>query len=591
MTNLEIARLFRKMAAAYTILGENRFKIIAYDNAATAVEHATSELKDLWDDNKLDTVPGLGSSIISHLDEIFKTGQSKHIEATLKKVNPAIFPLLEVPGIGPKKAEKIVETLGFDNPETVFADVEKAAHAGKIAKIESFGEKSQSEILAGLDRHKKGSIKEKRMVLPLADAIAEDVIDYMKKTLGSVIVKIDKLGSLRRQVATIGDIDLAVATKDFDKVLDAFVAFPKKVEVIDRGPTGATLLLSSGRQADLRVSKPEGYGAMLQYFTGSKYHNIRLRDYALKKNLSLNEYGIKKLSTKNKDLVEFDSEEKFYGFVGLDYIPPELREDTGEIEAAKNHALPKLLELTDVKGDLQMHSNFDLETSHDSGVNSMEDLQQAAALLGYEYLGITNHNPSVSKHTSAEIITKLTAQKNHIAKLNQASKLPKIISLLEVDISPDGTLPVPDEGLNELDACLVSIHSNFNLSKEAMTNRILKGLSHPVVKILAHPTGRLLGEREGFEADWEKIFTFCKAHDKAVEINCYPNRLDLPDTLVRLAGKMGLKFSLGTDSHDAASLGNMRYGVSVARRGWLTKASVVNSLSYDKILSWFRLRT
>jgi DNA polymerase (family 10) len=591
MTNLEIASLFRKMAAAYTILGENRFKIIAYDNAATAVEHATSELKDLWDDNKLDSVPGLGSSIISHLDEIFKTGKSKHIESTLSKVNPAIFPLLEVPGIGPKKAEKIVETLGFYDPKTVFADVEKAAQEGKIAKIESFGEKSQSEILAGLDRHKKGSIKEKRMVLPLADSIAEDVINYLEETLGKTIVKIDKLGSLRRQVATIGDIDLAVATNDFEKVLDAFVAFPKKVDVIDRGPTGATLLLSSGRQADLRVSKPSGYGAMLQYFTGSKYHNIRLRDFALKQNLSLNEYGIKKLTTKNKDLVEFGSEEDFYNYLGLDYIPPELREDTGEIDAAKNHTLPKLLELGDIKGDLQMHSNFDLETSHDSGNNSMLELQDAARALNYEFIGITNHNPSVGKHTKDEIITKLAAQKKHIEKLNTNSKMPHIISLLEVDISPDGSLPVPDEGLAQLDGCLVSIHSNFNQTREQMTKRILQGLSHPVARILAHPTGRLLGEREGFEADWEKIFTFCKDHDKAVEINCYPNRLDLPDTLVRMAGKMGLKFSLGTDSHDKDSLINMRYGVSVARRGWLTRGDVLNCQSCDKLLSWFRKRT
>lgn len=592
MTNLEIARLFRKMAAAYTILGENRFKIIAYDNAATAVEHATSELKDLWDDNKLDTVPGLGSSIISHLDEIFKTGKSKHIDTTLNKVNPAIFPLLEVPGVGPKKAEKIVETLGFSDPKTVFADVEKAAKAHQIAKIPSFGEKSESEILEGLDRHKKGSIKEKRMVLPLADAIAEDVIEYMTKTLGKTIVQIDKLGSLRRQVATIGDIDLAIATHDFEKTLDAFVNFPKKVDIIDRGPTGATLLLSSGRQADLRVSKPESYGAMLQYFTGSKYHNIRLRDYALKKNLSLNEYGIKRLETKNKDLAEFATEKDFYNFIGLDYIPPELREDTGEIEAARNHTLPKLVELTDINGDLQMHSNFDLETSHDAGVNSMAELQEAAHKLGYSFIGVTNHNPSSSKHSKEAIIEKITAQKAHIENLNQKNpRLPKILSLLEVDISPDGSLPVPDDGLNQLDGCLVSIHSNFNLSRDAMTKRILTGLSHPVARILAHPTGRLLGEREGFEADWEKIFTFCAAHNKAVEINCYPNRLDLPDTLVRMAGKMGLKFSLGTDSHDKASLTNMRYGVSVARRGWLEPKDILNCQEYDKLLSWFRIRT
>lgn len=587
-TNLEIAKLLRKISAAYTILGENRFKIIAYDNAATAVEHSTSEIKDLWDDDKLDSVPGLGESITSHLDELFKTGRSKHFDDVLSKINPAIFPLLEIPGIGPKKALKLVESLHFHDPKKVLFDLEKAAKTHKIAKMPDFGEKSETDILSGLERYARGAVKEKRMVLPQADAIADEIIDYLKVNLGTKIKQVDKLGSLRRQVATIGDIDLAVATDDFQSVLDIFVNYPRKVTIIERGPTGASLLLASGRQADLRVAKIDEYGAMLQYFTGSKYHNIRLRDFALKKNLSLNEYGIKNL--KSSKTSKFSAEEKFYNYIGLDYIPPELREDTGEIEAAKNHSLPNLVKLDDIQGDLQMHTNFDLQTSHDSGLNSIREMRDQGEKLGYKYVGITNHNPSSSKHSAFEINAKLEGQKKEIEHINMQTKSTRVISLLEVDILPDGKLAVPDDALNNLDGCLVSIHSVFEMTKDKMTYRILSALSHPVARILAHPTGRLLGEREGYEADWDKIFTFCLKHDKAVEINGHPSRLDLPDTLVREAVKRGVKLSLGTDSHNKDDLVNMRYAVSVARRGWAQKNDIINCWSYDKIIHWMRSR-
>ncbi|KKU90019.1 MAG: PHP domain protein [Microgenomates group bacterium GW2011_GWA1_48_10] len=587
-TNLKIAKLLRKIAAAYTLLGENRFKVIAYDNAATAVEHATSELKDLWDDGKLGAIPGLGSSIQSHLEELFKTGKSRHFDSILKKINPAVFPLLDVPGIGPKKAQKLVETLHIKSARSVLSGLEKATKEHKIAAIPDFGEKSEQDILEGIERFKRGSIKEKRMVLPLADATANELIDYLHQKLGRLAKRIDKLGSLRRQAATIGDIDLAIATNDFAAATEAFTSYPKKVRLIEKGPSGASLLLASGRQADMRVSRPDDYGAMLQYFTGSKYHNIRLRDFALKNGLSLNEYGIKNVKTGK--LHTFSTEEDFYHFLCLDFIPPELREDAGEIDAAKDHALPGLIELQDVKGDLQMHSNFDLDTSHDPGNNSIKELREAGEQLSYDYVGITNHNPSTSKHTKEQIIAKLKSQTKIIEQINSTTKNTRVLSLLEVDISPDGSLTVPDEGLENLDACLVSIHSVFNMSKDQMTKRILKGFSHPVARILAHPTGRLLEQREGYELDWEQVFHFCLEHDKALEINCYPNRLDLPDVLVREAVKKGVKLSLGTDSHVKEDLVNMRYGVSVARRGWAEKKDIINTWSYARILDWLHKR-
>ncbi len=543
MTNIEIAQLFRKIAAAYTILGENRFKIIAYENAATAVEHATSELHDLWKENELGTIPGLGASISSHLDEIFRTGKSKHFDQVLKKVNPKVFPLLEVPGIGPKKALQIVET-------------------GKVPKY----------LLPGIERYKKRAIKENRMVLPDADALANEVIAYLD-------MPVDKLGSLRRQVATIGDIDLAVATDNPEKVIDAFVHYPKAVEIIEQGPTGASILLASGRQVDLRVAKPKEYGAMLQYFTGSKYHNIRLRELVVKKHLTLNEYGVGKK--------RFKTETELYNFLGLDYIPPELREDSGEIEAALTHTLPKLVELRDIMGDLHVHTNFNLETSHDSGVNSIEEMRDEANKLDYEYIAMTNHNPS----SKTDALAKIKGQKKYIEHINDSKIGCRVLNLLEVDIHPDGTLPVSEEGLKLLDACLVSIHSSFSMDKASMTKRILAGLSHPEAKIFAHPTGRLLGSRESYEVDWPTIFDFCVKNNKALEINAYPNRLDLPDTLVREAVKKGVLLSLGTDAHAKDAMSLMPYGVAVARRGWCEGENIINTWSYSKIDKWLKLRS
>lgn len=579
MTNIEIAKLLRKVAAAYTILGENRFKIIAYENAATAVEHATSELHSLWEEKKLDSVPGLGTSIIGHLDEIFRTGKSKHIYSVLAKINPAVFSFLEIPGLGPKKAEKLVEKLNIKDVHDPVATLEKAAREHKIASIETFGEKSEQDILENIERYKKGAIKERRMDLPQADFIADEIIEYISRTVGQQVSEIVKLGSLRRRVATIGDVDLAVATDEPEVVIEKFVNYPKSTGLIERGPTGASILLASGRQADLRVAKPDEFGAMLQYFTGSKYHNIKLREFALKKGYTLNEYGLKSLESLK--LLKFGSEEKLYNFLDLEWIAPELREDSGEIEASFKHKLPKLVELEDIKGDLHLHSNFDLETSHDSGVNTIGEIWEAGKNMGYKFIGITNHNPSVSKHTKNQIVDKIKSFRKEIDGFKN------IFAMMEVDILADGGLAVPNEGLNYLDAAIVSIHSSFGMKRGEMTERILKALSHPKAKILGHPTGRLLGSREGFEADWEKIMDFCKENNKALEINCYPNRLDLPDILVREAIKRGVLLSLGTDSHDRKDMENMKFGVSVARRGWAEAKDIINCWTCSEILKWF----
>ncbi len=592
MTNLEIADVLRNVAAAYEILGENRFKIIAYERAADSIEHLTSELKDIWDNGKLDTIPGIGASLASHLDELFRTGKVKHFNEVLAKLPKSIYPLLLVPGVGPKKAYKLVRELKFKDPKTVIAELEKAAHSHKIAPIEGFGEKSEDVILSGIESYKRGQIKENRMTLAEADAIAREIMVYLHVP---EVIRVDALGSLRRQVSTIGDIDIAVATKKPEKVIEYFVKYPHR-KLIDKGVAGATLLLNNGRQVDLRVQKPESYGAMLQYFTGSKHHNIKLRTYAIDHGLSLSEHGIK---DRRETLAEFSSEEGFYKALKLPFIPPEIREDQGEIEAGLKGKLPHLVELSDVQGDLHIHTDYDFPVSHDLGVHHVKEHLTKAATLGYEYIGVSDHNPSISNQTQKQIVAIMKKRKEWYEQqyyswkesvkrsASPAGGRVHLVIMCEVDILTDGKLALPDEAFAFVDAVIVSVHSSFTQSRTDMTKRILRALdAHPKVRILGHPTGRLLGKREGVDADWPQVFAACKKRDIALEINAYPDRLDLPDTLVYEAGKQGVRFSINTDAHNLDQMDLMRYGVSVARRGWATKHDIVNCLGYNEFTKW-----
>jgi len=576
MTNLELAELLRGVAAAYQLKGEekNRFRVIAYQRAADAIEHLSSEAKDLWDDGKLKEVAGIGASIEEHLDEIFRTGKSKHFESVMKGFPPAIFELMKVPGIGAKTAFKLSKQLGIKKAEGAIKKLEKAVKKGKISGIEGFGEQSQVAIEKSI---KEVRGKKRRLLLPYALSIAEEVIEWMKKEKAAK--RVDPLGSLRRKASTIGDIDLAVATDDPQKTIEHFTRYPKKQRILEKGDKTASIIVSGSIQIDLMVQSPDSYGALLQHFTGSKHHNIALREYALKRKMSLSEYGIKK----NGKLLKFPTEEAFYKKLGMDWIEPELREDMGEIEAAVNHKLPKLVELKDIKGDLQMHSNFDIETSHDLGESSIEELIEKANELGYQYIALTEHNPSQSGHNEKQIIEILKRKKEKIDKLNsslvkkEGKSIKKVFNSLEIDILPDGRLSIPEEAMKLLDFALVSIHSSFRQSREKATKRVLAALAHPGVKILAHPTGRMLGKREGVEFNWSKIFDFCKRENKWLEINANPARLDLPDILVHEAIKAGVKITLGTDAHHKNGLDDMVFGVSVARRGWATKADIVNT--------------
>lgn len=596
-TNKEIAELLRSIAAAYTVKDENKYKfqIIAYQRAADSIEHASSEVKDLWDEGKISEIAGVGPSIASHLDELFKKGKVKHFEEVFKGLPPAMFEMLKIPGVGPKTAFKLTKFLKIFKREEALTRLEEALKAGGIRQLEGFGEVSEAKILKGIQEFSR---KSERILLPIAAQIATDILDYLEKN--PAVLKADPLGSLRRQCSTVGDIDIAVASNNPERVIEYFKGYPKKIRVLEAGKATASLLHRSGYQVDLMIQPPSAYGALLQHFTGSKHHNIKLREIALKKRYSLSEYGIRPVKKGEKleigsekeerpkgRLKEFATEEEFYNFLGMEWIPPELREDSGEIEAALQKRLPRLVETADIKGDLHIHSDFPIETSHDEGVSSIGEIVTKAASLGYEYVALTEHNPSTSMHSEMQIIDLLKRKKEHVEQFNypRVKKVPvRILNSLEIDIKPNGSLAIPEKGLDFLDFAIVSIHTSFRMDKDSMTRRILKALSHPKVRILGHPTGRKLNQREGYEFDWEKIFEFCLKQGKWLEINAWPDRLDLPDTLVREAVKKGVKMVINTDSHAANQLALMEYGVSVARRGWAEKKDIINTLGYDKII-------
>ncbi len=561
-SNKEIAQLLRNISAVYQIQGGNIFQIRAYDLAADAIEHSSSEVKDLWENKKLGEVPRLGGHLEKYLDEYFKTDKVVHFEEIFTKVPDDMFQFLKIPGVGPKTAYKLAESgvVSID-------DLEKRIKSGWLVK-KSFSEKILKNILRGVEEFKR---KSDRTLLPDAAETANKVIEHLKK-LPSV-QKVDPLGSLRRKVATVGDIDISVASEEPKEVVDHFKETPGIERIVEAGEKSATISLNNGMRVDLMVQPPDRYGSLRQHFTGGKLHNVHLRSIAKEKGLSLSEYGVKKVDGKGVQfsedmMLKVKTEEEFYKLLGMDYIPPELREDKGEIEAASDHKLPKLVELEDIKGDLHTHSDWS------DGQNSVKEMADYAKRLGREYVALTDHSyPNL----------KYDVRLKEIEQYNYSEENIRVISGLEVNINADYSLQIPDSIIEKHELVLVSIHTSFRQPTDEMTNRIIKALENPHVHALSHPTGRLLLEREGVDADWERIFKVAAKLGKFIEINSYPNRLDLPDTLVYEAKRFGVRFAINTDSHQTNHLGLMEYGVSVARRGWVETKDVINTLPYSKV--------
>ena len=560
-TNKEIANLLKNVSAAYQVKGKNQFQIRAYDLAADSIEHASSEVKDLWESGQIDQIPNVGSHIANYLDEYFTTGEVKHFEEIFKDLPESMFDLLQVPGVGPKTSLKIAEA-----GVVSIGDLESRIKSGWLLK-KGFGEKTLNNILRGVEEFKR---KSDRILLPIAGETAKQVVEYLKKHKD--VLAADPLGSLRRRVATVGDVDISVASNKPKHVIDYFKKYPGVQDIIEAGERTATISLPSGIRVDLMAQPPDHYGSLLHHFTGSKSHNIHMRSLAKEKGYSISEYGIKEI--KSGKIIKCKTEDEVYSLLGMQTPPPELREDTGEIEAALEHKLPKLIEVGDIKGDMQTHSIWS------DGQNTIKEMADTAASLGREYIALTDHSyPS----------TDFTKRIKEIEQYNYSQDKIRVISGLEVNINSDCSLQVSDDILAKHSVVLVSIHTSFRQSKAEMTKRIITALQNPHVDIFAHPTGRLLLEREGIDADWEVVFKTAKNFGKIIEINAFPNRLDLPDNLIREAKRFGVMFSIGTDSHQAGQLDLMEYGVANARRGWLEKADVINTLPYAKLRAILRI--
>lgn len=573
-SNQQLSKIFRNIAAAYNIKNEgNIFQIRAYENAADSIEHSTANIQDLWHEGKLGEVPGLGTKIQSYLDELFTRGKVEHFESVQKGIPPIVFDLLDIPGIGPKTADKIAKT-GIKS----LAELEKDLKEGRLKDISP---KLSENILTGMQ---EAGQRTNRMLLPYAAVQADRILAYLKKS--SNVIQCHPLGSLRRMVATIGDLDFSASSDNPAAVVEYFTKLAGIARILDKGKNKATVILQSGVQVDLLVGDPKSYGALLQHFTGSKNHNIHLRTLALEKGLSLSEYGV----TRRGKLIETESEEEFYKLLKMEVPPPELREDTGEIEAALANKLPDLVNPEDIKGDLHTHSNYPFPNpSHGPGVNTMEELIEKAKSLGYEFIGIADHPPGHGIVSREKMIKAVEKRSQYMANLKKRTKDIRVLNGLEIDILGDGSLSVPDEALETLDYCIAGIHSGHRGSREKITHRLMSALQNPHVDIISHPTNRLLNERESSEADWEEIFKLAAKNHKLLEINGYPNRLDLRDDLVRQALKYGVKFVIDTDAHKLDQLDVMRFGVSVGRRGWVGKESVVNAWEWTRFSKWFKI--
>ncbi len=568
--NKDVVRILKEALAAMEIKGYNFFKIRAYQNAISILDNLTVSIYDLWENKRLDEIPGVGESLGQHLTELFTTGAVQEFENLRKGLPDGMFGLLGLRGIGAKKAYKLSIAFKLGDRNTAMEKLKGYAQKGMIQHLEGFGEKSEDLILESIEQAKISKNSKQRILYPKAEEIVERIITHMKKK--DFVKEIEAAGSFRRRNATVGDLDFPISTNEPEKTVEHFLKFPEITEIVVQGDKKATVMVNDEVQVDVRVSTPKAYGAMLQYFTGSKQHNILLRNYALNKKMSLSEYGIKK----GDELLEYSNEKDFYKELELPYIPPEIRHGSNEIEKAIKGKLPNLVELKDIKGDVHVH------TTDSDGINTLEEMVEAAADLGYEYLGISDHAPSVIARGYGTVLKIISDKKRIISEINKKQNRIKVLFGYEVNILVDATLGLPDEILKELDYCVASIHTSFNQDRETITKRLLAAIENPYVNIIGHPSGRLINERDSADPDWNKIFDAVRDNHKFLEINSQPNRLDLSDDLVKTALDWGLKLVISSDAHSIDQFGFMKYGIYNARRGWAQKGDLINTLKFEE---------
>ena len=566
MKNKELARIFERWADILEFIGDSPYRVRAYRNAARLINDLSEDIELLAKEGKLTSLPGIGQRLQSKILEFLRSGRIEEFEELKRQVPDTIFTLLDIPGVGPKTVKLLYDKLGIRSLE----DLKRAIEKGELLKLPGFGIKKVEKIRKGIELLEKSS---GRILLGVAVFIADRIVESLKEH--SAVEAISVCGSTRRMKETVGDIDILASGKNSLEIIEAFVNLPNVKEVLWKGTKKASVIVEEGEQVDLRVIEPESYGAALQYFTGSKAHNIHLRTLAIKKGYKLNEYGL----FEGEKKIAGRYEEEIYTSLGMDCPPPEMREDTGEIEAALNHSLPKLVDYRDIKGDLHVHSNWS------DGASSIEELAERALKMGYRYIAITDHSKSL-KVAGGLSEEELFKRNEEIDRLNEKFKGKiRILKGAEVDILPDGRLDYSDEVLSQLDFVVAAIHSRFSHDN---TERILKAMENPYVNVIAHPTGRIIGQREGYPLDLEAVFKKAKETGTALEVNAYYNRLDLKDSLCRLAVKNGVYLSISTDSHHADHLWMMKLGVGTARRGWVEKRSVINAFSLRELLSFVK---
>jgi DNA polymerase (family 10) len=579
MDNKTVARILRETAELLQIDGAMIGRYRSYEKTAEMIAGMHESIEQIAQDGeKLTELPGIGDRMAEHIQEILKTGDYSLRQKLLKKFPATLLEVLTLQSLGPKK----VAFLWANFAAATVADVEKLAREGKLRDVPGFGEKTEENILKAVETFKRST---GRFRVDKVRTAADELIAYIEK-FGKGIASITPAGSLRRGRETVGDLDLLLTLADgqtgqkkIDALAEHILKFPRIDQTLAHGGNKVSFTLDSGLQVDVRLLERENFGAALLYFTGSKEHNVKLRGRSNEMGYTLNEYCLATL--KGERRVAGTTEEEIYGKLKLDFVPPELRENTGEIAAAENHTLPKLVTLKDLKGDLQMH------TPASDGKNTIEEMALAAKALGHEYIAITDHSKSV---TIANGLSE-ERMREHIRALHAANDKKLGIRVLagsEVDILKDGSLDYSDELLAELDVVVCSIHSYFNLERAAMTERMLNCIENPYTQIIGHPTGRLLLRRDELDYDMEKILEACAKHGVAMECNAYPDRLDLKDTYLRMCKERGVKVVISTDSHDARALSNIHYGVTMARRGWLTAENVINTRPVEEFLAALR---
>jgi len=565
--NSDVASVLYEIGEILTVKGDI-FRSRAYQMAAQRITALTEDIRAIKARGELESIPGVGKSISAVISEVLDTGQSKILEELRESLPKGVRDLMELEGVGPKLAMRLNQELGVASID----DLEKAAKEGRVRELKGFGPKKEANILVSIDAYRS---RQTRFLLGAILPVVDQLTKYMRES--DAVLKVEVAGSARRRKETIGDLDVLASSMKPEEVTQRFITMPPVIRVVSHGTTRSTVVLEGQIQVDLRVVAPEEYGSALQYFTGSKEHNVKLRTIGVKKGFKLNEYGLFDRDTDRR--VAGEDEEGIYRALGMDLMPPELRENTGEIEAAIEHRLPKLVEEKEIRGDLHIHTKWS------DGTATIEEMAEKARSMGLGYIAVTDHTKSLGIARGLDE-ARLREQVKEIEQLNRGLEGFTVLTGTEVDVKADGTLDLPDSVLKDLDFVIASIHSGFKSDVEKMTNRLIAAMNNEYVDAVGHPTGRIIQKRNPYELNLERVFEAAAGQKVMMEINAFPDRLDLSDVNSRAAMQAGCVMEIGTDSHAANQLDFLPLGVSVARRGWLEAEYVANTMPIEKVVNY-----